>query len=231
MQSVQMTTIAKKRIQNRAHIIICGYGRSGQNLARCWTASIPYMALDLDPTACARPPPPARAWCSGRRQDPEPDGGRPGARQRRGGQLPRHALGAEDPAPVQAHAPHRAGGGAHHRRQRPGKLRAAGATEVVPEGHRGQLMLASPRAGPGGRADAPRDPPRAGPARRALRPAARLLPRWPRKSSAGLTRTCRARRIGDTHAAPPANTLRTLQRPNAHASSTTAPRSSSCARG
>jgi CPA2 family monovalent cation:H+ antiporter-2 len=31
-------------------VIICGYGRSGQNLARCWRSEgIPYMALDLDP--------------------------------------------------------------------------------------------------------------------------------------------------------------------------------------
>jgi CPA2 family monovalent cation:H+ antiporter-2 len=31
-------------------VIICGYGRSGQNLARLLeTQSIPYMALDLDP--------------------------------------------------------------------------------------------------------------------------------------------------------------------------------------
>ncbi|MCH7345405.1 cation:proton antiporter [Pelomonas sp. CA6] len=50
LQSVQLTTIAKKSIKNTAHVIICGYGRSGQNLARLLEAeSIPYMALDLDP--------------------------------------------------------------------------------------------------------------------------------------------------------------------------------------
>ena len=50
MQSVQLTAIAKKAIRNEAHIIICGYGRSGQNLARLLdTEQIPYMALDLDP--------------------------------------------------------------------------------------------------------------------------------------------------------------------------------------
>ncbi len=50
LQSVQVTTIAKKSIATQAHVIICGYGRSGQNLARLLDkAQIPYMALDLDP--------------------------------------------------------------------------------------------------------------------------------------------------------------------------------------
>ncbi len=50
MQSVQLTSIAKKAIRNEAHVIICGYGRSGQNLARLLEQEhIPYMALDLDP--------------------------------------------------------------------------------------------------------------------------------------------------------------------------------------
>lgn len=50
LQSVALTTIAKKAIQTEKHVIICGYGRSGQNLARLLEAEhIPYMALDLDP--------------------------------------------------------------------------------------------------------------------------------------------------------------------------------------
>jgi CPA2 family monovalent cation:H+ antiporter-2 len=50
MQSVALTTIAKKSIRTEKHVIICGYGRSGQNLARLLEAeAIPYMALDLDP--------------------------------------------------------------------------------------------------------------------------------------------------------------------------------------
>ena len=50
MQSVQLTSIAKKSIKTEAHVIIAGYGRSGQNLARLLTQErIPYMALDLDP--------------------------------------------------------------------------------------------------------------------------------------------------------------------------------------
>jgi CPA2 family monovalent cation:H+ antiporter-2 len=50
LQSVALTTIAKKAIRAEKHVIICGYGRSGQNLARLLdTQHIPYMALDLDP--------------------------------------------------------------------------------------------------------------------------------------------------------------------------------------
>ena len=49
-QSLQMTTIARKSINVDQHVIICGYGRCGQNLARMLEREgIPYMALDLDP--------------------------------------------------------------------------------------------------------------------------------------------------------------------------------------
>jgi len=50
MQSVAMTTIAKRAINTQGHIIIAGYGRSGQNLAHLLEAEhIAYIALDLDP--------------------------------------------------------------------------------------------------------------------------------------------------------------------------------------
>jgi len=50
MQSVAMTSIARRAINTEAHVIIAGYGRSGQNLARILEGErIPYMALDLDP--------------------------------------------------------------------------------------------------------------------------------------------------------------------------------------
>jgi monovalent cation:H+ antiporter-2, CPA2 family len=50
MQAVALTGIAKRAIKSEGHIIIAGYGRSGQNLARLLDGeSIPYMALDLDP--------------------------------------------------------------------------------------------------------------------------------------------------------------------------------------
>ncbi len=49
-QSLQMTTIARKSINTTNHVIICGYGRCGQNLARILEGEgIPYLALDLDP--------------------------------------------------------------------------------------------------------------------------------------------------------------------------------------
>jgi CPA2 family monovalent cation:H+ antiporter-2 len=49
-QSLQMTHIARKSINTSQHVIICGYGRCGQNLGRMLSGeSIPYIALDLDP--------------------------------------------------------------------------------------------------------------------------------------------------------------------------------------
>jgi CPA2 family monovalent cation:H+ antiporter-2 len=49
-QSLQMTSIARKAINTQRHVIICGYGRCGQNLARMLDQEgIAYIALDLDP--------------------------------------------------------------------------------------------------------------------------------------------------------------------------------------
>ncbi len=49
-QSLQMTTIARKSINANKHVIICGYGRCGQNLGQILEREgIPYVALDLDP--------------------------------------------------------------------------------------------------------------------------------------------------------------------------------------
>lgn len=49
-QSLQMTTIARRSIGTSGHVIICGYGRIGQDLARMLESQrIPYIALDLDP--------------------------------------------------------------------------------------------------------------------------------------------------------------------------------------
>jgi CPA2 family monovalent cation:H+ antiporter-2 len=50
LQSLQMTQIARKSINANRHVIICGFGRCGQNLARMLEReNIPYIALDLDP--------------------------------------------------------------------------------------------------------------------------------------------------------------------------------------
>jgi CPA2 family monovalent cation:H+ antiporter-2 len=49
-QSLDMTRIARRTINTSKHVIICGYGRCGQNLARMLEREgIPYIALDLDP--------------------------------------------------------------------------------------------------------------------------------------------------------------------------------------
>ena len=49
-QSLQMTSIARKSINVNKHVIICGYGRCGQNLGHMLDReNIPYIALDLDP--------------------------------------------------------------------------------------------------------------------------------------------------------------------------------------
>ncbi len=49
-QSLEMTSIARRTINTSKHVIICGYGRCGQNLARMLEREgIPYIALDLDP--------------------------------------------------------------------------------------------------------------------------------------------------------------------------------------
>ncbi len=49
-QSLQMTSIARKSINTSKHVIICGYGRCGQNLGHLLEAEgVPYIALDLDP--------------------------------------------------------------------------------------------------------------------------------------------------------------------------------------
>jgi len=49
-QSLHITRIARKSINSRKHVIICGYGRCGQNLARVLEGEgIAYIALDLDP--------------------------------------------------------------------------------------------------------------------------------------------------------------------------------------
>jgi CPA2 family monovalent cation:H+ antiporter-2 len=54
-QSLGMTQIAQKSMDIEKHVIICGYGRCGQNLARLLqTQNVPYMALDLDPDRVSR---------------------------------------------------------------------------------------------------------------------------------------------------------------------------------
>lgn len=50
MQSVRMQNIASKAFGRSGHVVICGFGRSGQSLARLLRSeSVQYLALDTDP--------------------------------------------------------------------------------------------------------------------------------------------------------------------------------------
>jgi CPA2 family monovalent cation:H+ antiporter-2 len=49
-RAAQLTTIASTAMTRQEHVLICGYGRSGQNLARLLEREgIPFVALDNDP--------------------------------------------------------------------------------------------------------------------------------------------------------------------------------------
>jgi CPA2 family monovalent cation:H+ antiporter-2 len=50
MQSLALTQIATRTMTTQKHVLIAGFGRSGQNLARILEEEgVPYHALDLDP--------------------------------------------------------------------------------------------------------------------------------------------------------------------------------------
>ena len=50
MRSMQLTQIAARTVATEKHAILCGYGKTGQHLARFLeTENIGFMALDLDP--------------------------------------------------------------------------------------------------------------------------------------------------------------------------------------
>jgi monovalent cation:H+ antiporter-2, CPA2 family len=144
-QSLQMTTIARKSININKHVIICGYGRCGQNLARILDSeNIPYMALDLDPDRVHQATAAGHSVVFG-------DASRPQALIAAG--LSRASAVVvtylDVPGTMKLLANARA-----HAPQIPvivrtqddldlEKLQRAGATEVVPEAIEGSLMLAS----------------------------------------------------------------------------------------
>ena len=145
MQSVAMTSIAKRSINAEAHIIIAGYGRSGQNLARLLEGErIPYMALDLDPDRVRQAAAAGQSVVFG-------DAARLQSLMAAGLARASAVVVSYHDTPsalkilrlVQAHAPKvpvivRTLDDTDIER-----LRAAGATEVVPEAIEGSLMLAS----------------------------------------------------------------------------------------
>ncbi len=144
-QSLQMTTIARRSINVNRHVIICGYGRSGQNLARMLEREhIPYMAMDLDPDRVRQA---AAAGDSVVFGDAARLQSLMAAGLARASAVVVTYLDVPGALKVLAHA--RA-----HAPQVPvivrtqddrdlDKLQAAGATEVVPEALEGSLMLAS----------------------------------------------------------------------------------------
>ncbi len=144
MQSLALTSIARKAIATERHVIICGYGRSGQSLARLLVPEgIPYMALDLDPDRVRQAAAAGQSVVFG-------DAARLQSLMAAGLARAAAVVVSYHDTPsalrilrlVQEHAP-----------QVPvvvrtvddsdiDKLRAAGATEVVPEAIEGSLMLA-----------------------------------------------------------------------------------------
>jgi monovalent cation:H+ antiporter-2, CPA2 family len=145
LQSLHMTTIARKSINTEKHVIICGYGRCGQNLARMLEReSIPYMALDLDPDRVRQAAAAGDSVVFG-------DAARLQALMAAG--LARASAVVitylDTPAAqkvlaqVRSHAPQVPAIVRTRDDHDLEKLQAAGATEVVPEAIEGSLMLAS----------------------------------------------------------------------------------------
>ena len=140
-QSLQMTSIARKSIKANKHVIICGYGRCGQNLARMLDQeNIPYIALDLDPDRVRQATVAGDSVVFG-------DAARLQALIAAGLALVITYLEVQSALKVLAHT-------RDHAPQVPvivrtqddhdlEALRKAGATEVVPEAIEGSLMLAS----------------------------------------------------------------------------------------
>ena len=144
-QSLQVTSIARQSINTTGHVLICGYGRCGQNLARMLEREgIAYMALDLDPDRVRQAAAAGHSVVYG-------DASRLQALMAAG--LVRARAVAVTYLDIQsslkvlantrAHAPQipvvvRTQDDLHL-----DKLRNAGATEVVPEAIEGSLMLAS----------------------------------------------------------------------------------------
>jgi CPA2 family monovalent cation:H+ antiporter-2 len=145
MQSVQMTSIVKQSMGKKGHVVICGYGRCGQNLARLLDqAQMPYMALDLDPDRVHKATAAGDSVVFG-------DAARPQALMAAG--LTRASavvityIDQASAMKVLAHVRHLAPAVPVVVRTLDDlnleKLQAAGATEVVPEAIEASLMLAS----------------------------------------------------------------------------------------
>jgi CPA2 family monovalent cation:H+ antiporter-2 len=144
-RAAQVTQIAARSMARQDHIIVCGYGRSGQNLARLLEAEeIPYVAMDADPDRVREAAADGSSVVYG-------DASRREALTSAGLGKARAVAITFANTPVALKILH------HVHGERPGlpvivrtvddseieKLYEAGATEVVPEVLEGSLMLAS----------------------------------------------------------------------------------------
>jgi CPA2 family monovalent cation:H+ antiporter-2 len=144
-RAAQVTQIAARTMSRQDHIIICGYGRSGQNLARLLEAEeIAYVAMDADPERVREAAAAGSSVVYG-------DASRREALSSAGLAKARAVAITFANTPIALKILH------HIHQQRPelpvivrtlddseiDKLMAAGATEVVPEVLEGSLMLAS----------------------------------------------------------------------------------------
>src|SRR5205085_7798863 len=145
LQSVAMTSIARRAINTEKHVIIAGYGRSGQNLARILeNEHIPYMALDLDPDRVRQAAAAGQSVVFG-------DAARLQSLMAAGLARASAVVVSYHDTPsalkilglVRQHAPHVPVVVRTIDDTDLEKLREAGATEVVPEAVEGSLMLAS----------------------------------------------------------------------------------------
>jgi monovalent cation:H+ antiporter-2, CPA2 family len=145
LQSLALTQIASRTMATRGHVIVCGYGRSGQNLVRLLDQeSIAYVALDLDPdrVSDAQAGGDAVVYGDATRREALTAAGI----QRAAALVVTYAeTGAAEKTLHFAHelAPHLPVIVRTHDDTDLDRLRAAGATEVVPEIIEGSLMLAS----------------------------------------------------------------------------------------
>ena len=145
LQSLALTQIATRTMATRGHVIVCGYGRSGQNLTRLLDQEgIGYVALDLDPdrVSLAQAAGDSVVYGDATRREALTAAGI----QRAAALVVTYAeTGAAEKTLHFAHelAPHLPVIVRTHDDSDIDRLKRAGATEVVPEIIEGSLMLAS----------------------------------------------------------------------------------------
>ena len=139
-RAAQVTQIAARTMARQDHIIICGYGRSGQNLARLLEAEeIPYVAMDSDPERVREAAADGSSVVYGDASRREVAGQRRPRQGARGGDHVRqHAGGAQDPPSRPQRAARTAGDRAHGRRPRDRPAARGRRDRGRPGGARGQ---------------------------------------------------------------------------------------------